>query len=45
MGFKQDSSQAIDYLEQLKELLSESDVQKMKLELINDLKLLGGRVN
>ena len=41
MGFKQDSSQAIDYLEQLKELLSESDIQEMKLVLINDLKLLG----
>ena len=45
MGFKQNSSQASKYLDQLEELLNDSDVQKMKLELINDLKLLGGRVN
>ena len=43
MGFKQDSSQAIDYLEQLKELLSESEIQEMKLVLINNLKLLKGK--
>ncbi len=44
MGFKQDSLQASKYLGLLEELLNDSDVQKMKLELINDLKLLGGRV-
>ena len=41
MGVKQDSSQASEYLEQLKELLSESDIHEVKLALINDLKLLG----
>ena len=40
MGFKQDSSQASEYLEQLEELLDESDIQKMKLTLIDDLKSL-----
>ena len=39
MGVEQDSSQASGYLEQLKELLSESDIHEMKLKLINDLKL------
>ena len=45
MGFKQDSSHARNYLEQLKELLSESDIQEMKLVLINDLKLLGSKLS
>jgi len=45
MGFKQDCSQASTYLEQLKELLSESDLQEMKLVLINDLKLLGNKLS
>ena len=43
MGFEHDSSQASEYPEQLKELLSESDIQEMKLVLINDLKLLKGK--
>ena len=43
MGIKQDSLQARKYLDQLEELLSDSDsdVQEMRLALINDLKLLG----
>ena len=40
MGVEQDSSQAKKYLDQLEKLLSKSDIQDMKLALINDLKLL-----
>ena len=40
MGLKQDSSRASEYLEQLEALLSENNIQEMKLALINDLKLL-----
>ena len=39
MGVEQDSSQAKRYLDQLEKLLSKSEIQDMKLELINDLKL------
>ena len=45
MGVEQDSSQAKKYLDQLEKLLSKSDIQDMKLALINDLKLLGNKLS